>query len=72
MEKSNVQKFTFEFDFAEAVKIIKGLQELPYKESANIIAYIQATYSEQQKNLELAAKKAAEKEPQTKKAKSSE
>jgi hypothetical protein len=73
----NEVKFKFEFSFADVVKIVKGLQELPYKESNTVIQYINDTYYKQQQELEKEAKaKAAqaelplkEEKPQLKKSK---
>ena len=56
----NEVKYKFEFSFVEVVKLIKGLQELPYKESSETIKLIQDSYYKQQQELELKAK--AEKE----------
>ena len=56
----NEVKYKFEFSFVEVVKLIKGLQELPYKESSETIKLIQDSYFKQQQELELKAK--AEKE----------
>lgn len=61
----NDLKYTFEFSFPEVVKLIKGLQELPYKESNDTIKYIQDSYYKQQQEFEVKAK--AEKEKDTKK-----
>jgi len=55
-------KFKFEFSFVDVVKLIKGLQELPYKESSLTISYIQDSYYKQQQELELKAKQAKQSE----------
>ena len=54
------KKFEFKFSFAEIVKVIKGLQELPFKESSQIIQYINETYVIQAKQLELQNKQKEE------------
>ena len=61
----NDLKYTFEFSFPEVIKLIKGLQELPYKESNDTIKYIQDSYYKQQQEFEVKAK--TEKEKDTKK-----
>jgi len=53
-------KFKFEFSFVDVVKLIKGLQELPYKESSTTISYIQDTYYKQQQEMEKKAKEVKE------------
>ena len=52
----NEVKFKFEFSFTDVVKIVKGLQELPYKESNGVIQYINDNYYKQQQELEKEAK----------------
>jgi uncharacterized protein YqgV (UPF0045/DUF77 family) len=54
------KKFEFKFSFAEIVKIVKGLQELPFKESSPVINYINEVYVQQQKELEMKSKQEQE------------
>ena len=64
----NEVKYKFEFSFVEVVKLIKGLQELPYKESSETIKLIQDSYFKQQQELELKAKAEAAKVAEVKEA----
>jgi hypothetical protein len=54
------KKFEFKLSFADIVKVVKGLQELPYKESSQLIQHINDTYVEQQKQFELKIKQEQE------------
>lgn len=45
--------YTFNFTFAEIIKIIKGLQKLPLSESNKLLEYIKDNYKIQQKEIKL-------------------
>ena len=56
------EKFVFEFTFAELLALLKGLKELPYKESAQLVNSISTEYEKQAREKELARKKESTKE----------
>lgn len=49
------EKFNFELNFVELNTIVKGLKELPYKESNSIIDKLIAEYEKQAKEAQEAA-----------------
>lgn len=51
--------FEFKFSFIELNTLIKGLKELPYKESNSVIEKIIKEYEKQSKEAQVAAKEAA-------------
>ncbi len=54
------EKYGFEFNVVELNVIIKGLQKMPYEQSAEVIHNIQLNVQKQQQEREKAAKAAKE------------